>query len=172
MAATLTSRVGAVMAAYDEAHKRLVARLTGVSDEEAATVPAGGGWTAAQIAEHVAAFDRTLARIVTGSLPVARPAPTDFNERPWPDILGTLEGRFDAPKNLQPSADATRATALAALDAASGEVRHAFRDLTDDRATLTLTHPRVGTITLLQVGDWLVAHTIRHNAQMKRAVGR
>ena len=75
MAATLTSRVGAVVTAYDEAHRRLVARLTAVTDEEAATVPATGGWTAAQIAEHVAAFDRTLARVVAGSLPVARPAP-------------------------------------------------------------------------------------------------
>ena len=102
MAATLTSRVGAVMAAYDEAHRRLVARLTAVSDEEAATVPASGGWTAAQIAEHVAAFDRTLARIVAGSLPAARPAPADFVERPWPDIVGTLTGSLEAPKNLQP----------------------------------------------------------------------
>ena len=172
MAATLTSRVGAVVTAYDEAHRRLVARLTAVSDEEAATVPASGGWTAAQIAEHVAAFDRTLARVVAGSLPVARPAPADFVERPWPDILGTLTGSLEAPKNLQPPAEANRAAALASLDAASSEVRLAFRDLTDDRAALTLTHPRVGTITLLQVGDWLVAHTIRHNAQMKRAVGR
>jgi len=172
MPATLTSRVGAVMAAYDEAHQRLVARLAGVTDEEAATVPAVGGWTAAQIAEHVAAFDRTLARIVTGSLPAARPAPSDFIERPWPDILGDLANRFEAPKNLQPPADASRTGALAALEAATAEVRHAFNDLTDERAALTLTHPRVGTITLMQVGDWLVAHTIRHNAQMKRAVGR
>jgi uncharacterized damage-inducible protein DinB len=172
MPPTLTPRVGAIIAAYDAAHQRLAARLTGVTDEEAATVPAGGGWSAAQIAEHVAAFDRTLARIVAGSLPAARQAPSDFTERPWSDILGTLADRFEAPGNLQPSAGATREAALAALDVAAGEVRLAFRDLTDDRAALTLTHPRVGTITLLQVGDWLVAHTIRHNAQMKRAVGR
>jgi hypothetical protein len=27
-------------------------------------------------------------------------------------------------------------------------------------------------VRLAQLGDWLVAHTIRHNAQMKRALGR
>ncbi len=48
----------------------------------------------------------------------------------------------------------------------------AFSGLSDERATLTISHPRVGTISLLQAGDWIVAHTIRHNAQMKRALGR
>jgi hypothetical protein len=45
--------------------------------------------------------------------------------------------------------------------------------LTPDRASrFGVTHRVVGTITLYQVGEWATAHTIRHNAQAKRLLGR
>jgi len=172
MADLLASRVERVLAGFDDANRRLVARLESASDIEAVNAPAAGQWSPAQIGSHVAAFNTLVAGLVSGAMPGARPAPADFVERPWPDIQATLMNPVAAPRALHPPDDTSRAASLAALGQASSEVVSAFSGLTDERAVLTIAHPRVGTITLLQVGDWIVAHTIRHNAQMKRVLGR
>lgn len=166
------ARRDGLLAQIDAATGRLRARLASATPDEARLVPEGGGWTGAQVVHHVAGFNQLIAAIVSGAVPAARAAAPDFQTRPWNDILATLSGRFEAPRQLQPSPEVTRDDALAALDAAGSAVRAAFESLTDERATMTMTHPRVGTITLSQAGDWIVAHTIRHNAQLKRVIGR
>jgi len=171
MTDSLASRVERVLAGFDEANRRLVARLESASDAEASTAPAGH-WSAAQIGSHVAAFNTLLAGLVSGATPGARPAPGDFVERPWAEIQTTLMSPVSAPRLLHPPDDTSRGASLTALGQASPAVVSAFSGLTDERAALTITHPRVGIITLVQVGDWIVAHTIRHNAQMKRVLGR
>jgi uncharacterized damage-inducible protein DinB len=168
----LASRVERVLAGFADANRRLVARLESASETEAITTPVAGGWTPAQIGAHVATFNAILAGYVSGARPGARPAPVEFVERPWAEIQATLTGPFSAPQHLEPQGDTTGAASLAALAAAADQVAAAFSDLTVDRADLTISHPRVGAITLLQAGDWIVAHTIRHNAQMKRVLGR
>ena len=86
--------------------------------------------------------------------------------------MATLADPIQAPARLHPPADTTRDQAVAAIDASAEAVRTALASLRDERALLTMTHPRVGTVRLAQLGDWIVAHTIRHNAQMKRTLGR
>lgn len=172
MADSFASRVERVLVGFDAANRRLVARLESASDAEAITAPSAGQWSPAQIGSHVAAFNTLLAGLVSGTMSGARPAPFEFVERPWADIQTTLMDAVAAPRALHPPDDTSRAASLAALGQASPEVVSAFSSLTAERAALTITHPRVGTLTLLQVGDWMIAHTIRHNAQMKRALGR
>ena len=157
---------------FDEATGRFRARLSGASAEEASRLPADGGWSAARIGGHVAAFNALIAGILTGSVPAAAPAPDGFVERPWSEILPTLADPIQAPARLHAPADTTQDQALAAFDAAAAAGRAANTALSEERAALTMTHPRVGTVRLAQLGDWIVAHTIRHNAQMKRALGR
>jgi DinB superfamily len=172
MAGGFASRVDHLLAGFAEADGRLRARLASATDAEAVAAPPSGGWTAAQIGHHVAAFNATIAALVTGEAPHARPAAADFVERPWPQIMTVLTDRFVAPPDLTPEAGVSRAESLAALEAAAVRVAAAFRGLPEARAGYTIRHPRVGTITVLQTGDWIVAHTIRHNAQMKRVLGR
>lgn len=172
MADSLPSRVERVLTGFEDANARLAARLESASEAEAATPPAAGAWSPAQIGSHVATFNALLAGLVSGARPGARPASSDFVERPWVDIQATLMSPVAAPQALHPRAGITRTASLTALGEAAGQVVSAFSGLTDDRAALTIAHPRVGTVTLLQTGDWIVAHTIRHNAQMKRALGR
>ena len=172
MADPLASRVERVLAGFDNANRRLVARLESASDTEAVTAPGAGQWSPAQIGSHVAAFNMLIASLVSGARPGARPRPAGFVEQPWAAIQATLMDPVAAPPALDPPEDTSRAVSLTALGQAAPQVLSAFSSLTDERAALTITHPRVGTITLLQAGDWIVAHTIRHNAQMKRALGR
>jgi hypothetical protein len=166
------SRRNQVLARIDEATSRLRTRLASATVEQAAVLPEGGGWTGAQVVQHVAGFNRLLAGIVSGAVPAATAPAPGFVARPWEEILATLGARFDAPRQLQPPSTVTRDEALSALDAAALAVRAAFESMSDERALMTMSHPRVGTITLSQAGDWIVAHTIRHNAQLKRVLGR
>jgi hypothetical protein len=172
MAGGFQSRVDHLLAGIAEADGRLRARLASATDAEAVAVPPVDGWSAAQIGRHVAAFNTLIAALVSGDAPGARPAAPDFVERPWRQVMATLMDRFEAPADLTPVADVSRAESLAALEAAAARLAAAFRGLGEARASFTIRHPRVGTITLLQAGDWVVAHTIRHNAQMKRVLGR
>jgi uncharacterized damage-inducible protein DinB len=146
-----------LLAQFDEAAGRFRARLAGATPEDAVRAADDGAWSVAQIGGHVAAFNSLIAGILTGSIPAASAAPEGFVDRPWNQILPTLSDRIQAPARLHPPADTTR---------------DALTSLSDERAVLTMTHPRVGTIRLAQLGDWIVAHTIRHNAQMKRTLGR
>ena len=171
MTSSLASRVERVLANFQHANTRLAARLASASDAEARHAPAGV-WSPAQIGSHVAAFNTLIAGLVSGARPGATPAPAEFVERPWDDIEATLTTRLDAPASLHPPAGTTRAASLTALEQAAADVTQAFSGLSDARAALTIRHSRVGTITLVQAGDWIVAHTIRHNAQMKRVLGR
>lgn len=166
------SRRERLLSEIDEATRRIRARLASVADEDAVAPPAAGGWSGAQVVDHVARFNRLLAAVVRGGVPAASPPSPAFTATPWSEILATLGGRLEAPRQLQPPAEVTRDQALAALDEAAAAVRTAFTTMSDERARFTMTHPRVGTITLSQVGDWIVAHTIRHNAQLKRILGR
>jgi uncharacterized damage-inducible protein DinB len=161
-----------LLAQLDEATGRFRARLANASPEEASRLPADGGWSAAQIGGHVAAFNQLIAGILDGSVPAASPPPDGFVDRPWSEILPTLADPIQAPGRLHAPPDTTRDQAVAAYDRSVDAVRAAIASLSEPRASLTLTHPRVGTVRLAQLGDWLVAHTIRHNAQMKRALGR
>jgi hypothetical protein len=166
------SRRDRLLAQIDEANGRLRARLASATPEEAIVLPEGSGWTGAQVVHHVAGFNGLLAAVVSGAVPAAVVPPPEFVARRWEDVLATLGQRFEAPRQLQPPASVTRDQALAALDAAAVALRAAFESMSDERARMTMSHPRVGTITLSQVGDWIVAHTIRHNAQLKRVLGR
>jgi len=172
MADPLASRIERVLAAFWDANARLVARLESASETEAVTAHVPGAWTPAQIGAHVATFNTLLASLVSGERPGASPAPPDFVERPWTDIQASLLSPVEAPQSLHPPVSSTRAASLAALGEAAGAIVQAFSGLSEPRSTFTISHPRVGTISLVQAGDWIVAHTIRHNAQMKRVLGR
>lgn len=172
MTQPLASRVERVLSAFSEANGRFVARLESASEMEATTAPAPDAWTPAQIGQHVATFNTLVAGLVSGIRPGATEAPSGFVERPWDDIQATLTGSLAAPPHLHPPSDTSRSSSLAALHGAASDVTSALSWLTEERARLTISHPRVGTITLVQAGDWIVAHTIRHNAQMKRVLGR
>ena len=161
-----------LLAQFDEATGRFRARLANASPEEAGRPPAGDGWSAAQIGGHVAAFNQLIAGILDGSVPAASQPPEGFVERPWTEILPTLADPIQAPARLHAPPDTTRDQAVAAFDRSADAIRAALASLSEPRASLTLTHPRVGTVRLAQLGDWVVAHTIRHNAQMKRTLGR
>lgn len=158
--------------AYREAHDRFVARLRDAPEDLAARIPQDGGWSAVQIGWHVAVVDSTFADLISG----ARPSlllPKDFQERPWPELAAALPQRLEASRAVMPPAEVRRDDVMAALETAASKLDAALEGLAEDRGSrFGVTHKVVGTVTLGQIGDWATAHTIRHNAQAKRVLGR
>jgi len=158
--------------AYREAHERFVKRLRDARPDDVQRVPAGGGWSAAAIGWHVAAVDAQFAGLVSGERPGAQPLADGVSEKPWTEIVAGIPAKLEAGKRVQPPAIVRRDEVLAALAESSAKLDAALAGLEEGRgATLAVTHPVVGTVTLRQIGDWAVAHTIRHNAQAKRVLG-
>lgn len=163
-------RVAELRRAYDEAHRRFVARLERVPADSLEAAPEGG-WSAAQIGWHVAAVDTAFADVISGQRP-SQPLPADFQERDWSDVVRSIPQRIEASRSVIPPPHVRRDEALAALAASAGKMTSALESLTADRgAGFGITHRLVGTITLYQISNWATAHTIRHNAQAKKLLG-
>lgn len=149
---------------------RFQSRLAAASAADAERPREDGGWSAAQIAWHVAAVNRSFAAILDGSFPVAKPAPDGFTERDWVAIGGGVPEKAQAPSRVQPGAGVTRDEAVRLLSASRDALIAAVRALDPARAVLTIDAPLVGCISLYQVGEWAAVHVIRHNKQMKRLI--
>jgi len=151
---------------------RFRARLSSADPAAAERVPDGGGWTPSQVAMHVAMVNLSFASIVDGSRPAAQPAPEGFVERSWAEIVGGIPEKLEAPSRAHPPVGVTRDAAIEALAASEAKLVTALRGLDAGRARLTIESPIVGgRVSLYQVGEWAVAHVIRHNKQAKRLLG-
>lgn len=168
---THADRIAFIVSSFEEAMSRFTARLSGLAPADAERVPADGGWSAAQIAWHVAAVNRSFSSIIDGTFPVAKPAPEGFVERDWIEIGGGVPEKAQAPSRVQPQGAVTRDEALQALAESRDRLVAALRALDPDRARLTLDTSPVGCISLYQVGEWAQVHVIRHNKQLKRVAG-
>jgi uncharacterized damage-inducible protein DinB len=167
-----SDRIERMRQAYREAHERFVKRLRDAPAEAVERVPPDGGWSAAQIGWHVAAVDASFAGLMSGERPGAQPLAEGTPEKPWSEIVAGIPSKLEAGKRVQPPASVRREEVLSALEQSSAKLDAALAGLDPDRgATHAITHPVVGTVTLRQIGDWAVAHTIRHNAQAKRVLG-
>ena len=167
------ARVRHLRESFAEANERLVARLRRVDHGLAERTPDDGGWSAAQIGWHVASVTTRFANLMSGDAPGVQELPPDFAERDWNDIARQLPEKIQAAKAAQPPARVTRDEAVAALEASGVRLARALDQVTPERgARFGVSSPIVGgPINLYQLGEWAVAHVIRHNRQAKRAVG-
>jgi hypothetical protein len=169
---THTARIAELTAAFNDSMARILARLDAASSDQLAHAPATGGWSAAQIAWHVGATNEAFAGLIDGSTPTAKPAPEGFAEMPWSEVATRVPAKLEAPARFHPPAGVTKADALSKLRASQQRIINALAGLEESRAVLTV-KSIVGTpISLYQVGNWAAAHVARHNAQVKRLLGR
>jgi hypothetical protein len=162
-------RVAHLAGAFDEAVGRLIARVERAG-ARASAAPAEGGWTAAQIAWHVAAVNESFAAIMADGRGVV-PAAPGFVERDWRDIVAGMPARREAPRSMRPPDVVDPQEALRRLRDSAGSLRAAIVGVTPDRGAMCLHSGIVGTISVYQVAEWATAHAIGHNRQAKRALG-
>lgn len=164
------ARVARIVREFGEAVERLAARLERADERAARARPADGGWSAAQIAWHVAAVNGWFARgVETGD--GAQPPAAGFVEREWRDIAAGIPSGLQAPRGVHPPEEVDPREAVTRLRASSARLTAALAALTPARARLCVQSPIVGAISVYQLGEWATAHAIRHNRQAKRALG-
>ncbi len=168
---THSERVAQTVAGFEAAMARFLARVEAVPAADGIRRPADGGWSLAQIAWHVAATNEGFAALVDGSRPLARAPEPDFAETPFTEIIAMVPDRLEAPDVFQPPPEVGLADAVARLRTSGTRFVDAYRALAEDRARWTV-KSILGLLTVYQVGNWAVAHVVRHNAQAKRVLGR
>jgi uncharacterized damage-inducible protein DinB len=168
-----SEKIARVRQAYGEAHARFVKRLSDAPVDAVERAPETGGWSAAQIGWHVAAVDTSFAGLISGELPGAKELPEGTAAKPWSEVATGIPEKLEAGKRVQPPPAVNRDEVLRALAAAAAKMDAALAGLPEQRgARYAITHPVVGTVAIADIGDWAVAHTIRHNAQAKRVLGQ
>jgi hypothetical protein len=166
MAAAHDTRIQSAVNMFEEANTRMVALLEALSDETARQPAAEGSWSPAQVGYHVAATSELMAGILTGAVPIARPAPSGFTENP--DVFSTIPTKVQTLPPLEPPSAAARAEAIERLRATHGIVVGAMKALPPDRAASQVMDLPFGTITLYQAAEFTGAHVARHIDQIRR----
>ena len=163
---THADRIAAAVAAFKAAHEEFIADLMAMAEPERA--PAGGGWTPAQVAWHLADTNLHVAALIAGRAAGVRESPGFAEDT---TAFSRIPERVPTPiPDVQPPAEVTRADAVARLRASEAPTVSAMQSLTETRArNFTVDFP-FGTINLYQVVEWAGKHVTRHRAQLSRAI--
>ncbi len=154
----------------------LRARVSGLSEEQAAGRPAPEAWSTAEIIEHLRLAETSVAGLLERLLERAERE----NLRPETETTLLLAAGFPtplpdrpvaAPPTALPNSEVSLAPALAGLEAARARLEAAI-ERGDGRALGELTHPHfaLGTMTFY---EWLIFvghHEARHTRQIDRTL--
>jgi uncharacterized tellurite resistance protein B-like protein/uncharacterized damage-inducible protein DinB len=157
-------RIAAAVRSFKEAHEAFIAALEAIDQPE--RVPQGGGWTASQIAWHLADTNLHVAGLLTGRAPGTKLTP-GFAEDP--SAFAKIPERVPTPiPDVHPPATVTRADAIARLRASKAPTMQAIESLTEQRGRNVTVDLPFGTINLYQLAEWAGAHATRHRGQLTR----
>jgi hypothetical protein len=163
------SRISNAINSLQAATANIVQVLEALTDEAALTPPEGGGWSPAQVGLHVAMTNDLFAGIITGAVPMSKPAPVGFTEDA--EVFSKAPSKIKTPDPLEPpAAGVTRADAIARLHSAQMATEGALKTLSPDRASGQIIELPLGVITLYQAAEYLGPHTTRHIAQIQRCL--
>ena len=161
-----------VFAANDAVRRRLVARVEGL--DEAGANASEGGWTVAQIVEHLSIAEPRITHAIEGML-----APTEgdvgvehkpFTPFSLDEHAEQARGKIEAPEFLRPTG-LPLSQGLARLKqsrAALEALRPRFRSADYSRC---LKHPAFGMLNAAQWLAFLGMHEQRHLRQIERILG-
>jgi hypothetical protein len=172
-----------VFAANEEVRRRLLARVEGLSEEERSARGADGGWSAADIIEHLALTERRITKALEGMLPQA--ADSDGKGEGKGEGKGTSGSftpfsldayveraraqKFEAPEFIRPRG--------AALDESLAHLRESraalerLRPRFDDADySAQFPHPAFGPLNVAQWLAFVGMHEERHLRQIERHV--
>lgn len=161
-----------VLARLEATRLELRATLDALSDAQWAWAPSDAVWSAAQIAEHVGAVERGMAKLYSERFDTLEPANHTDEQRARRDALivqavPNREVKIEAPAGVRPkSRFATRAECMAALMAARDAMAEVVRTRGETLRTRSAPHPAFGNLDGIQWGLLCAEHGSRHMAQV------
>jgi DinB family protein len=172
------ARLAETMDYVEEKRKELLQTFAEVPRDRLARRPSGGGWSVAEILDHLRIVESGVARLITKRVGRAREQGLG-DEKSTESVLASFDrhrakldsATMQAPETVLPRADADINEALAGLESS----RQALRAAALAASGLSLgeikhTHPILGELDLYQ---WLIfvgQHEGRHKKQIERTL--
>lgn len=160
-------RAASILARFNAAHHALVGTLRELSPEVAERRPSAGAWSAAQIGCHVAMTNEWAAGVLSGTTPMAQPAPAGFTE----SFSSTARpARVRTSPAMEPPAVVSCDVALERLHESCHHLSKAIASLSAERGSGYCVTLGFGTLSLFELADFTAGHVARHLAQVERTI--
>jgi uncharacterized damage-inducible protein DinB len=167
-----TDSVPALLALLKVEREQLLAQFAAIPAEQRAVANSRGGWSAAQIVEHVARVEGHVVRMIAKGAALPHTATVDEQQA---GLLTATRIRWvrdrttkvEAPERVRPAGGLSADEALAQLHASRAAVLEAFSAA--DPAVLDgvfFPHPFIGPLTLRAWVELVAHHDARHAEQM------
>ena len=172
------ARLAETMDYVEEKRKELLQSIAGVPGERLTSRPTTGGWTVAQILEHLGMVESGVARLIAKRAGRAREAGLG-DEKSTESVLTSLDRyvpqlaavKMEAPETVRPRENVDPEEALGALETSRQSLRAAAA--TADGLSLgeiKHNHPLLGELNLYQWLIFLGQHEVRHTRQIQRTL--
>ncbi len=147
----------------------LGAAVGGVSDAQASARPDSGGWTIAEVLEHVATSEEQMFTVLTQRFREAlQAAPDPAREKLILETTLDRARKMTAPEVSRPSGRfATLTAALEHFRACRARSTQYVRETHDDLRHRTVKHPLAGVVSAYEYVLILANHPARHAAQIR-----
>jgi len=167
-----TDSVPALLALLQVERDQLLAQFAAIPVDQRARPDGAGGWSAAQIVEHVARVEGNVARMIAKGAELPQTATSEERQA---GLLTDTRIRWvrerttkvEAPERVRPAVGLPPDDALARLHASRAAVLEAFTAA--DPAVLDgviVPHPCIGPLTLRAWMELIAHHDARHGEQM------
>ena len=156
-----------LLADLEQATNRLVEVLFHFTSESFMEKPANGGWSAAEITDHLLKVETTAnAALRSKSVPTTRPPDSKiaFIKEKMED-----ETKREAPEPLRPSSELHDIfVMLGQLRRQRDELAKAIEQYDETEACIGQKHPALGTLTRMEWIYFIIYHADRHLRQLKK----
>jgi len=157
-----------LLASLNAGRGELLAAVEGITDEQAAVKPAGGGWSALECAEHVATVETLLLRRLTTQSVAVEEELSRHREAVLYDRLAARGGKIEAPELSHPKGRyATLGEAVAAFLAARERTVRWLQACDFDLRRRAVEHPLLGPASVYEFILIMAAHPARHARQIR-----
>jgi hypothetical protein len=161
-----------LLASLNAGRGELLAAVEGMTDEQAAVKPDGGGWSALDCLEHVAIVETlSLRRLTTQSVELPQEASREREPVLYARIV-TRNAKVEAPERVQPKGRYTTiGDAVGAFLDARERTVNWLENCGLDLRRRAVEHPALGPASAYEFIIIMAAHTARHARQIQEIRG-
>jgi len=172
------ARLAETMDFVEEKRKELLQSFAGVPGDRLTQHPTDGGWSVAEILEHLGMVESGVARLIAKRAGRAREAGLG-EEKSTESVLTSfdqhrakLDGmKMESPETVCPHTNVDLKEAIDGLQSSRGSLRAAAQDANGlSLSEIKHTHPLLGELDLYQWLIFLGQHELRHTRQIERTL--